>query len=144
MGQFTIFIAIGILVIVIIAVGVVLPRMMKTGLADLHAKFKVIAQDFSIATSETNYEVQQLKLQKVISRFDNLIGNIFDAYGCKDPSVNQKIRQAMQRKVITYEEFKVVKAMHLVRNKVVHEDKQLTSEDVRLISEVMGIIKRLL
>ncbi|WKZ30558.1 MAG: hypothetical protein QY314_02160 [Candidatus Dojkabacteria bacterium] len=140
----TIFIAIVGLVIVVLLVGIVIPRTMKTGLADLNAKYKVIYQEFSQAVSETQHELQQLKLQKVISRFDNLIGHVFEAYGCSDPSVNQKIRQAMQKKVITYEEFKVIKAMHLVRNKVVHEDRQLSAEDVRLISETMQIIGRLL
>lgn len=136
-------IAIFILIVVILAAGVVIPRFMKNGLADLNAKFKTVYQEFNVAMHESNSELQQLKLQKVISRFDNLIGNILEAYGCNDPSVNQRIRQAMQKKIITYEQFQVVKAMHLVRNKVVHEDKHLTSEDIRLIAESFQIIGKL-
>lgn len=139
-----ILLAIGLLLIVVLAAAVVIPQIFNKDKKAIKAQMSQFMTEFNGIFSTSDHETMQLKLQKFVSRFDNFIGKVLSYYGCVDPSVNRQIRMAMEKKLYSYEEFKVVKSFHLMRNQVIHEDKSISQHDVDTISHVLGIIQRLI
>lgn len=94
--------------------------------------------------SQVNNEAKQAEWQRLISRWDNFIGRLLGSLGYMDESVNQRIRRAMESKLLDYEEFKIVKSFHLMRNQVMHEDKHVYPSDEQLVWAMSKIIKKLI
>lgn len=135
----------GIIVVgIVLAAVVVLPALFNKSKQELTKQFKEIQFELQQAMSQTDSQVMQLKLQKVASRLDNFIGKLLKYYNYSDPSVNQQIRRGMEAKLYTYEEFKVLKAFHLMRNQIIHEDRMVYQDDVNTMYQVIEILRKLL
>ncbi|GEM_PF-3481990 len=93
--------------------------------------------------SRVKNQAKQAEWQRLISRWDNFIGRLLGSLGYMDESVNQRIRRAMESKQLDYEEFKMVKSFHLMRNQIMHEDKHIYPSDEQLVWAMSKIIKKL-
>jgi len=129
------------LIVVVLVILVISAFIFSQKQNPFRAEYKKLLQELDQIT-KTHSDSKQAELHRIVSRWDNFIARLLFHYGYKDESVNQRIRRAMEAKFFEYEEFKVVKAFHFLRNQVVHEDKRIYTSDEQLIWAMTSIISR--
>lgn len=139
------YVLVGILLVVIVfifALAVILPKFGNKSSKEFDEKLRAVNMLLNELGTSSG-DARQLRLNKITTSLDNVLAKILEYYGCMDQSVNQKIRQGMDKKLYDYEAFKVLKSFHLMRNRVVHEDTPITKAEEQNIFKAFSIIKKL-
>lgn len=140
LGQIVLLIA---LVIVVFSVAN-LPRMFDSEGKSLGLMLSRILDEYLQANAERDLQKRELMFHKLTISIDRVLSHILYHYGNKDQSVKSQLRSALQRKLLTYEQFTVLKNFHHMRNEVVHEGLQVNGSNEQLVYTAITTMRSLL
>jgi hypothetical protein len=126
------------------AVLYIVPRLGSSSKKIFDAAIKGLIDDYFVAHADKDLERHQLRFHKLTIATDRVMGQVMSYYGCKDSSVKQQLRQGLERKVITYDQFQILKRFHHMRNEVVHEGLVVQGENEGSVYNALTVIRSLL
>lgn len=132
------------LIAFILLIAVVFPKFADTEGKALRQRAKQLSDEYFYAHSEQNLEKRRLLFERLTLATDRVLSHTLSHFGIKEQSVKQQLRQAMQQKTITYDQFQLVKRFHHFRNEVVHEGLQVSGENEKFIYEAITVIRSIL
>jgi hypothetical protein len=124
---------------------VIVPRLGNAGKKTYVIALKGLIDEYFVSHTEKDLEKKQLRFHRLTISTDRLMGQIFAYYGCRSSSVMQQLREAMQqKKLITYDQFLVLKKFHHLRNEVVHEGLIIHGDSENSVYGTLLVLKALL
>ncbi|MCC7304177.1 hypothetical protein IT418_02060 [bacterium] len=133
-----------VLLVVAFLVASILPKSL-----DKEGKFLVTAvqgliDDYFIIHTEQNLERKRLKLHKLTVSADKVLGKILAHFYIRDHSLKQQLRLSLEKNIVTYDQFKVLRQFHHMRNEVVHEGLQVYGDNEQVVYSALLVMKALL
>jgi len=105
---------------------------------------KGLVSDYFVAHSDHDIEKKQLRFSQLAVSTDRVLGKILDYYNCRSNSVKQQLRLAMQKNVITYDQFTILKRFHHMRNEVVHEGLIIHGDNEAIVYSAIMVVKTII
>lgn len=133
-----------ILLVLIYLAAVILPKSLDKSSKYLQAAVKGLVDDYFIAHTDSDIEKKRLRLHKLTISSDRLLGQIMWYFNIKDSSVKQQLRLALDKNIITYDQFRILKQFHHMRNEVVHEGLQVYGDNEQVVYGALLVMKSLL
>lgn len=130
--------------VLIYTVAVVLPKYLDKQGRFLDAAVKGLIDDYFISHTEGDLEKKRLRLHKLTISTDRVLSQVLLHFACNDSSVNQQLRTALNKGIITYDQFRILKQFHHMRNEVVHEDLQVYGDNEQVVYSALVIMKTIL
>jgi len=138
------YVIIILLLLVILMVALVLPKQLDHEGKYLKAAVQGLIDDYFTAHSDTDLEKKRLRLHKLTIATDRLLGQILAHFGVRDQSVKQQLRQALEKNILTYDQFRILKQFHHMRNEVVHEGLQVFGDNEQVVYGALIVLKAIL
>ncbi|WKZ23593.1 MAG: hypothetical protein QY312_02395 [Candidatus Dojkabacteria bacterium] len=132
------------LVVVLYLIAVVLPKFLDKEGKGLHQAVQGLIDEYFLAHTDSDIEKKRLRFHRLTIATDRVMGKVLQHYGIFDKSVKQQLRQALERNVVTYDQFSLLKRFHHMRNEVVHEGLQVYGDNEQLVYNALHIVKQLL
>lgn len=133
-----------ILLIFIYLAAVILPKSLDKQGKYLVAAVKGLIDDYFLAHTDKDIEKKRLRLHKLTISADRILSQILWNFGIRDTSVKQQLRSGLDRNVLTYDQFKILKQFHHMRNEVVHEGLQVYGDNEQVVYAALIVMKKLL
>lgn len=128
------------LVLVLLVFGVVIPKNTSSRKV-LVVALQGLIDEYFLAHTDRDLERRHLRFHKLTISTDRVLGKILAYYGCIDNSVKQQMRVALQKSVITYDQFQTLKRFHHMRNEVVHEGLIISGDNENAVYGALLVMK---
>jgi hypothetical protein len=136
------YILAALLLLFIYLAAVVFPKRHNPNTKYLEVAVKGLIDEYFIAHTEKDLEKKRLRLHKLTISADRVLSQILWNYGLKDSSVKQQLRSALERNTLTYDQFRVLKQFHHMRNEVVHEGLQVYGDNEQIVYAALVVMKK--
>ena len=103
-----------------------------------------LLDEYLLAHTDHDLEKKQLRLHKLTVSADRVLSQVLAHFGTRDSSVKQQLRSALERNIVTYDQFRTLKQFHHMRNEVVHEGLQVYGENEQVIYGALIVLKNLI
>lgn len=123
---------------------VILPKKFDKQGKFLMAAVRGLVDDYFLAHTDTDIEKKRLRLHKLTISADRVLSQVIGSFGVYNQSVKQQLRMALERNVITYDQFRILKQFHHMRNEVVHEGLQVYGDNEQVVYGAILVMKSLL
>lgn len=138
------YILAALLLLLIYLAAVVVPKRLNPNAKYLEVAVKGLIDEYFISHTERDLEKKRLRLHKLTISADRVLSQILWSYGLKDSSVKQQLRAALERNTITYDQFRVLKQFHHMRNEVVHEGLQVFGDNEQIVYAALIVMKKMI
>lgn len=136
------YILTALLLLFIYLAAVIIPKRLNPNTKYLEVAVKGLIDEYFIAHTEKDLEKKRLRLHKLTISADRVLSQILWNYGLKDSSVKQQLRSALERNTLTYDQFRVLKQFHHMRNEVVHEGLQVYGDNEQIVYAALVVMKK--
>lgn len=123
---------------------VVLPKSLDKDGKFLKTAVQGLIDDYFLAHTDHDIEKKRLRLHKLTISTDRLLGQILTHFNIRDKSVKQQLRMSLDKNIVTYDQFRILKQFHHMRNEVVHEGLQVYGDNEQMVYSALLVMKALL
>jgi len=132
------------LLVIILVVAVLIPKRLDKAGNSLRVAVQGLVDDYFVAHTDQDIEKKRLRFHKLTVSTDRLLSQVLTHFGVIDSSVKQQLRQALEKSILTYDQFRALKQFHHMRNEVVHEGLQVYGDSENVVYTALLVIKSLL
>lgn len=133
-----------VITIILLLVALVIPKLLDKDKKVLQETVKRTVDEYFLAHTEQNLEKRGLMFERLSITTDRVMSHILAYYGAHDRSVKQQLRLAMQANIITYDQFRVLKEFHHLRNEIVHEGLRVQGSNETVVYSALLILRAVL
>lgn len=133
-----------ILLLFIYLAAIILPKSFDKQGKYLDAAVKGLIDDYFAAHTDRDIEKKRLRLHKLTISTDRVLSQILTHFGIRETSVKQQLRTSLERNTVTYDQFRILKQFHHMRNEVVHEGLQVYGDNEQVVYSALVVLKTLL